>query len=45
MIFRLFIGIKKLLGMIEMAKHFDEERRVIDFLSQMEAEGFLEMGA
>lgn len=39
---RLFIGIKKLLGMIDMAKHFDEERRVIDFLSTLESEGFLE---
>ena len=42
---RLFIGIKKLLGMIDMAKQIDEERRVIEFLSQMESEGFLEMGA
>jgi vesicle-fusing ATPase len=41
----LFIGIKKLLGMIDMAKQIDEERRVIDFLSQMESEGFLELGA
>ncbi len=39
---RLFIGIKKLLGMIDMAKHFDEDRRVIDFLSTLESEGFLE---
>nr|CAH0108085.1 unnamed protein product [Daphnia galeata] len=42
---RLFIGIKKLLGMIEMAKHFDEERRVFDFLTQLEVENFLELGA
>ena len=40
----MFIGIKKLLGMIDMAKQIDEERRVIEFLSQMESEGFLEMG-
>ncbi|KZS12965.1 Vesicle-fusing ATPase [Daphnia magna] len=42
---RLFIGIKKLLGMIEMAKHFDEQRRVFDFLTQLEVENFLELGA
>lgn len=40
---RLFIGMKKLLGMIDMAKHFDEEHRVIDFLSQLESEGYLEV--
>lgn len=42
---RLFIGIKKLLGMIDMAKQIEEDRRVIEFLSQMESEGFLELGA
>jgi len=30
--------------MIEMAKHFDEERRVFDFLTQLEVENFLELG-
>jgi hypothetical protein len=27
--------------MIEMAKHFDEERRVFDFLTKLEEEDFL----
>jgi hypothetical protein len=32
--------------MIEMAKYFDEERRVFDFLTQLECdEGFWELGA
>lgn len=31
--------------MIEMAKHFDEQRRVFDFLTQLEVENFLELGA
>ncbi|XP_046636023.1 vesicle-fusing ATPase 1-like [Daphnia pulicaria] len=42
---RFFVGIKQLLGMIEMAKHFDEERRVFKFLTELEDEGFWELGA
>lgn len=40
---RLFIGIKKLLGIIDTARHFDADRRVIDFLTLLESEGYLEM--
>ena len=39
---RIFIGIKKLLGLIDMAKHFDQDCRVLDFLCTLESEGFLE---
>ncbi len=31
--------------MIEIAKYFDEERRVFKFLTELEDEGFLELGA
>jgi hypothetical protein len=31
--------------MIEIAKYFDEERRVFEFLTELEEEGFLELGA
>ncbi|EFX63976.1 hypothetical protein DAPPUDRAFT_118650 [Daphnia pulex] len=42
---RLNIGIKQLLIMIEKAKYFDEEHRVFKFLTELEKEEFLELGA
>ncbi|XP_046638787.1 vesicle-fusing ATPase 1-like [Daphnia pulicaria] len=38
---RLFIGIKKLLEMIEIAEKFDEKHRVLDFLKDLEEDNFL----
>jgi hypothetical protein len=31
--------------MTKMAKHFDEKRRVFDFLTKLEENDFLELGA
>jgi vesicle-fusing ATPase len=39
---RLFIGIKKLLAIIELVQYVDDQRRVSDFLTQLEEENFLE---
>uniref|UniRef100_A0A1L8DW68 Vesicle-fusing ATPase n=2 Tax=Nyssomyia neivai TaxID=330878 RepID=A0A1L8DW68_9DIPT len=42
---RLFIGIKKLNGLIDMIRQTDQEYRVIKFLSKLEEEGCLDMGS
>ncbi|XP_063218099.1 vesicle-fusing ATPase 1-like [Bacillus rossius redtenbacheri] len=42
---RLFIGVKKLLALIDMARQTEEEYRVIKFLSKLEEEGALDMGS
>ncbi|KAJ9581859.1 hypothetical protein L9F63_003790, partial [Diploptera punctata] len=42
---RVFIGIKKLLALIDMARQTDEQYRVIKFLSKLEEEGGLDMGS
>lgn len=39
---RVFIGIKKLLGLIDMARQTEQEYRVIKFLSKLEEEGGLD---
>nr|CAD7412325.1 unnamed protein product [Timema cristinae]CAD7431222.1 unnamed protein product [Timema monikensis] len=41
---KVFIGIKKLLAFIDMARQMDSEYRVIKFLSKLEEEGGLDMG-
>ncbi|XP_055712680.1 vesicle-fusing ATPase 1-like [Phlebotomus papatasi] len=41
---RLFIGIKKLNGLIDMIRQTDQEYRVIKFLSKLEEEGCLDVG-
>lgn len=43
-LFRVFIGIKKLLALIDMARQMEEEDRVVKFLSKLEEEGGLDMG-
>lgn len=40
--FRLFIGIKKLLGLIDMTRQVEPNYRVIKFLTKLEDEGCLE---
>ncbi|XP_030371496.1 vesicle-fusing ATPase 2 [Scaptodrosophila lebanonensis] len=40
---RVYIGIKKLLGLIDMARQSDPQHRVVKFLSKMEEEGGLDM--
>lgn len=40
-----FIGIKKLLGLIDMARQTEHSQRAIKFLSKMEEEGGLDMVA
>uniref|UniRef100_A0A1A9ZP64 NSF AAA+ ATPase lid domain-containing protein n=1 Tax=Glossina pallidipes TaxID=7398 RepID=A0A1A9ZP64_GLOPL len=40
---RLFIGIKKLLGLVDLARQTEPQHRAIKFLSKMEEEGGLEM--
>lgn len=40
-----FIGIKKLLGLIDMARQTEPSQRAIKFLSKMEEEGGLDMVA
>lgn len=42
---RVFIGIKKLLGLLDMARQTEQQYRVIKFLSKMEEEGGLDMGS
>ncbi|KMZ09568.1 vesicle-fusing ATPase 1 [Drosophila simulans] len=42
---RVFIGIKKLLGLIDMARQTEQSQRAIKFLSKMEEEGGLDMVA
>ncbi|KAH8374142.1 hypothetical protein KR200_000068, partial [Drosophila serrata] len=42
---RVFIGIKKLLGLIDMARQTEPSQRAIKFLSKMEEEGGLDMVA
>lgn len=39
--FRIFIGIKKLLDLIDMARYTEPQNRVIKFLTKMEDEGGL----
>lgn len=38
---RVFIGIKKLLALIDMARQMDEQSRVYKFLQKLEEEGAL----
>lgn len=40
----MFIGIKKLLGLIDMARQTEQQYRVIKFLSKLEEEGGLDAG-
>lgn len=40
--FRIFIGIKKLLALIDLARQTEEQYRVIKFLSRLEEEGGME---
>jgi vesicle-fusing ATPase len=40
-----FIGIKKLLALIDMARQMEEQYRVVKFLSKLEEEGGLDMGS
>jgi vesicle-fusing ATPase len=40
-----FVGIKKLLALIDMARQTEEQYRVIKFLSKLEEEGGLDMGS
>lgn len=42
--FRIFIGIKKLLGLIDMARQTEEQYRVVKFLTKLEEEGGLDAG-
>lgn len=42
--FRVFVGIKKLLALIDMARQTEEQYRVPKFLSRLEEEGALDMG-
>jgi len=44
-LYRVFIGIKKLLALIDMARQTEEKYRVIKFLSKLEEEGGLDMGS
>lgn len=41
---RIFIGIKKLLALIDMVKQTDEDSRVFKFLTKMQEEGGLDLG-
>jgi vesicle-fusing ATPase len=43
-LFRVFIGIKKLLALIDTARQMEEHNRVVKFLSKLEEEGGLDMG-
>lgn len=40
--FRVFIGIKKLLDLIDMARYTEPQHRVVKFLTKLEDEGGLE---
>lgn len=42
---RVFIGIKKLLALIDMARQMEEQDRVVKFLTKLEEEGGLDMGS
>ncbi|XP_066992655.2 vesicle-fusing ATPase 1 [Anabrus simplex] len=42
--YRVFIGIKKLLALIDMARQTEEQYRVVKFLSKLEEEGALDGG-
>ena len=42
---RLFIGIKKLLALLDMARQTEEQYRVIKFLTKLEEEGGLDSGS
>lgn len=42
LICRVFVGIKKLLGLIDMARQTEQQYRVIKFLSKLEEEGGLD---
>lgn len=44
LIHRIFIGIKKLLALVDMIRQTEQEYRVVKFLSKMEEEGALDMG-
>lgn len=41
-IFRIFIGIQKLLALIDMARQTDERMRVIKLITKLEEDGALE---
>lgn len=41
---RVFIGIKKLLGLVDMVRQTEQEYRVVKFLSKLEDEGGLDAG-
>ncbi|VVC93527.1 vesicle-fusing ATPase 1-like [Leptidea sinapis] len=41
---KIFIGIKKLLALVDMVKQTDEENRVFKFLTKMQEEGGLDLG-
>lgn len=41
---RVFIGIKKLLDLIDMARYTEPQHRVIKFLTKLEDEGCLDNG-
>ncbi|RZF45096.1 hypothetical protein LSTR_LSTR011115 [Laodelphax striatellus] len=41
---KVFVGIKKLLALIDMARQIEEKHRVMKFLSRLEEEGALDMG-
>ncbi|KAJ2938274.1 hypothetical protein O0L34_g17620 [Tuta absoluta] len=41
---KIFIGIKKLLALIDMVKQTDEQYRVVKFLTKMQEEGCLDLG-
>jgi hypothetical protein len=41
-LFRVFIGIKKLLDLIDMARYTEPQNRVIKFLTKLEDEGGLD---
>lgn len=42
-LFRVFIGIKKLLALIDMIRQTEPQHRAIKFLTKMEEEGGLDM--
>ncbi|CAG9138464.1 unnamed protein product [Plutella xylostella] len=41
---KIFIGIKKLLALVDMVKQMDEESRVFKFLTKMQEEGAMDLG-
>lgn len=44
-IFRVFVGIKKLLDLIDMARYTEPQNRVLKFLTKLEDEGGLDNGS